>query len=107
ASAVSCPCLTAGAGQAWGHDCSPEAARVGMVGWEAVLDPGAGGRPDGTAHVHGGVRLSWVPGSHGLLSSAGLASNAGLAVSPGCPAAVLVVLFCRGCCQRRRLGVAR
>src|SRR6185312_10542261 len=78
-----------------------------MVGWEAVLDPGAGGRPDGTAHVHGGVRLSWVPGSHGLLSSAGLASNAGLAVSPGCPAAVLVVLFCRGCCQRRRLGVAR
>ena len=28
-----------------GHGCSPEPARVGVVGWEAVLGHGAGGQP--------------------------------------------------------------
>jgi len=34
-----------------GHGCSPEPARVGVVGWEAVLDHGAGGQPHGAARL--------------------------------------------------------
>src|SRR6516165_5418318 len=97
-----------GTGQAWGHGCSPEPARVDVVGWEAVLDHGAGGQLHGAARlarscarpaVCAGVArsprctvsalLSWARGSRGPLSPAGLASKLGLAVSAGCPAAVL------------------
>jgi len=108
-----------------GSGCSPEPARVGVVGWEAVLGPRC--RPSAPWRGPAGTFMRTARGARwggqvaqvhreGALAVGARESWTVVAIRPsiergiGCFCWVSrggfgQFFFCRGCCRRRRLGV--